>query len=225
MQKNNLDIKSVLFDLDGTLADTSIDMCNSLNRVLETRSLKQVNCSNLKKYISRGAVGIIEYASIVNDKEIDSSLLRAEFLEDYKHNCFIETKLNTNIQDLLNFLVERNIKIGIVTNKHSRYVDKIIEGLGISKILSCVVTGDMVLHAKPACDGLLKASELTNCSNENTIYVGDDERDIIAGKDAGMTTVAANFGFIHHDMNINSWEADLIIDDPMELRDYLINKY
>ena len=83
----------------------------------------------------------------------------------------------------------------------------------------------MVLHAKPACDGLLKASELINCSNENTIYVGDDERDIIAGKGAGMVTVAANFGFIHHDMNINTWEADLIIDDPMELRDYLINKY
>lgn len=225
MQKNNLDIKSVLFDLDGTLADTSVDMCNSLNRVLETRNLKQVNCSDLKKYISRGAVGIIEYASIVNDREIDSSLLRAEFLEDYKHNCFIATKLNINIQDLLNFLVESNIMIGIVTNKHSRYVDKIIEGLGISKILSCVVTGDMVLHAKPACDGLLKASELINCSNENTIYVGDDERDIIAGKRAGMVTVAANFGFIHHDMNINSWEADLIIDDPMEIRDYLINKY
>ncbi len=225
MQKNNLDIKSILFDLDGTLADTSVDMCNSLNRVLESRNLKQVNCSDLKKYISRGAVGIIEYASIVNDREIDSSLLRAEFLEDYKHNCFIETKLNMNMQDLLNFLVESNIKTGIVTNKHSRYVDKIIEGLGISKILSCVVTGDMVLHAKPACDGLLKASELINCSNENTIYVGDDERDIIAGKDAGMVTVAANFGFIHHDMNINSWGADLIIDDPMELRDYLINKY
>ena len=224
MQKNNLDIKSVLFDLDGTLADTSLDMCNSLNRVLETRNLKQVNCSELKKYISRGAIGIIEYASIVNDREIDSSLLRAEFLEDYKNNCFIETKLNINMQDLLNFLVKRNIKIGIVTNKHSRYVDKIIEGLDISKILSCVVTGDMVLHAKPACDGLLMASELINCSIKNTVYVGDDERDIIAGRNAGMMTVAANFGFIHDDVNINSWEADLIIDDPMELRDYLVNK-
>ena len=81
------------------------------------------------------------------------------------------------------------------------------------------------LHAKPACDGLLKASELINCSIENTMYVGDDERDIIAGRDAGMVTVAANFGFIHDDVNIMSWEADLLIDDPMELRECLINKY
>ena len=225
MQKNNLDIKSVLFDLDGTLADTSQDMCNSLNRVLETRGLKQVSCSDLKKYISRGAIGIIEYASIVNDREIDSSLLRAEFLEDYKYNCFIETKLNKNMQNLLNFLVERNIKIGIVTNKHSRYVNKIVEGLAISEILSCVVTGDMVLHAKPACDGLLKASKLIDCSVENTMYVGDDERDIIAGREAGMVTVAANFGFIHDDENIMSWKADLIINDPIELKECLVNKY
>ena len=112
-----------------------------------------------------------------------------------------------------------------MTNKHSRYVDKIIEGLGISEILSCVVTGDMVLHAKPACDGLLKACELINCSMENTIYVGDDERDIVAGKDAGMLTVAASFGFIHDDVNIISWGADLIIEDPMELKEYLVNKY
>ncbi len=225
MQKNNLDIKSVLFDLDGTLADTSQDMCNSLNRVLETRGLKQVSCYDLKKYISRGAIGIIEYASIVNDREIDSSLLRAEFLEDYKYNCFIETKLNKNMQNLLNFLVERNIKIGIVTNKHSRYVNKIVEGLAISEILSCVVTGDMVLHAKPACDGLLKASKLIDCSVENTMYVGDDERDIIAGREAGMVTVAANFGFIHDDINIMSWEADLLIHDPIELRECLIDKH
>ena len=225
MQKSNLDIKSVLFDLDGTLADTSLDMCNSLNRVLARRNLDQVNCSNLKKYISRGAIGIIEYASIVNDREIDSSLLRAEFLEDYKYNCFIETKLNKNMQHLLSFLVERDIKIGIVTNKHSRYVNKIIDGLDISKILSCVITGDMVLHAKPACDGLLKASELINCSVENTMYVGDDERDIIAGRKAGMRTVAANFGFIHDDENIMSWKADLIINDPIELKECLVNKY
>ena len=223
MLKDNILIKCVLFDLDGTLADTSQDMCDSLNRVLKSRSLKQVDCMKLKKYISRGAIGIIEYASIVNGKSIDSSLLRSEFLDDYKNNCFIKTELNKNMAELLDFLLAKKIKVGIVTNKHSRYVNKIVEGLGINKSLSCIVTGDMVLNAKPASDGLLKAAELVQTSVNNTMYVGDDERDIVAGKKAGMITVAANFGFIDDEININSWEADIIIDNPLNLKKYLVN--
>ena len=223
MQKGNMTIKCVLFDLDGTLADTSQDMCDSLNRILKTRNLEQVDCSNLKKYISRGAIGIIEYASIVNGKSIDSSLLRSEFLEDYKNNCFIKTKLNPNMDQLLRYLLDKGIKIGIVTNKHSRYVNNIVKGLDIEKDLSCVVTGDMVLNAKPASDSLVKAAELVQSSVKNIMYVGDDERDIIAGKRAGMITVAANFGFISNEISINAWEADIIIDDPLSLREYLVN--
>ena len=223
MHKDKLQVKCVLFDLDGTLADTSQDMCDSLNRVLESRRLKQVNCMKLKKYISRGAIGIIEYASEVNGKSVDSSLLRSEFLEDYKNNCFIKTELNKNMADLLNYLLDKKIKIGVVTNKHSRYVHRIIEGLDIGKNLNCVVTGDMVLNAKPASDGLLKAAEIVQHSVENIMYVGDDERDIIAGKNAGMITVAANFGFISDEINIKSWEADIIIDNPDNLKKYLVN--
>ena len=223
MPKNNKEILSVLFDLDGTLADTSQDMCDSLNRVLDTRNLKPVDCVELKKYISRGAIGVIEYASLVNGKSIDSSLLRSEFLEDYKSNCFIKTTLNKNMEQLLDYLLSVHIKVGVVTNKHSRYVNKIIQGLGIEQALSCVVTGDMVLNAKPASDSLIKAAEIIQCPTDNIIYVGDDERDIIAGKGAGMITVAADFGFINDEINVNSWEADLIIDNPLSLRKYLIN--
>ena len=223
MQKNSREILSVLFDLDGTLADTSQDMCDSLNRVLDTRNLKPVDCVELKKYISRGAIGVIEYASLVNGKSIDSSLLRSEFLEDYKSNCFIKTTLNKNMEQLLDYLLSVHIKVGVVTNKHSRYVNKIIQGLGIEQALSCVVTGDMVLNAKPASDSLIKAAEIIQCPTDNIIYVGDDERDIIAGKGAGMITVAADFGFINDEINVNSWEADLIIDNPLSLRKYLIN--
>ena len=89
MLKNSNKVKAVLFDLDGTLADTSPDMCASLNRVLTTHKLKTVDCINLKKHISRGALGVIEYASCVNGRDIDSSLLRSEFLEDYKDHSFI----------------------------------------------------------------------------------------------------------------------------------------
>ena len=221
MLKNKNKIKAVLFDLDGTLADTSPDMCASLNRVLVSHKLKTVDCMNLRKHISRGAVGVIEYASHVNRRDIDSSLLRSEFLDDYKHHPFVETKLNKDMDKLLNYLIKKNIMIGIVTNKHSRYVKKIIEGLGLTKKLSCVITGDMVLNAKPAIDGLIKAADEIQCNVDEIIYVGDDERDIIAGRDAGMNTVAADFGFISSDINVRSWNSDLIIYNALELKDYI----
>jgi len=221
MLKDSCLIKSVLFDLDGTLADTSKDMCDSLNRILMDHKLKTVECTDLKKHISRGAVGIIEFASIVNGRSVDSSLIRSEFLDDYKDNCFINTKLNNNIFELIDYLITKNIVLGVVTNKHSRYVNKIIEGLNLEEKLSCVVTGDMVSNAKPDIDGLIKASEITQCHVSNTVYVGDDERDIIAGRNAGMMTVAADFGFVSEDTNIRLWEADLIIKNPLDLKKYI----
>tara|TARA_B100001564_G_C20566064_1_gene636086 strand:- start:426 stop:1091 length:666 start_codon:yes stop_codon:yes gene_type:complete len=221
MPKNKYKIKAVLFDLDGTLADTSQDMCASLNRVLVARRLKTVDCIKLKKHISRGAIGIIEFASHVNGRDIDSSLLRSEFLDDYKNHTFIKTKLNKDIDKLLQHLIKKNILIGIVTNKHSRYVNKIVEGLKLSEKLNCVVTGDMVLNAKPAVDGLIKAAEEIQCQVDEIVYVGDDERDIIAGRNAGMHTIAADFGFISSDVNIKSWNADLIIHNALELKNYI----
>ena len=221
MLKNNHKIKAVLFDLDGTLTDNSQDMCASLNRVLVSHKLKTVDCMSLKKHISRGALGVIEYASQINGRDIDSSLLRSEFLEDYKHTPFAETRLNKDMDKLLSYLIKKNIIIGIVTNKHSRYVKKIVEGLGLTKKLSCVITGDMVLNAKPAIDGLIKAAEEIQCDVDEIIYVGDDERDIIAGRDAGMNTIAADFGFISDDINVKSWNSDLIIYNALELKNFI----
>mgnify|MGYP001341454995 CR=1 FL=1 len=213
MLKNNTNIKAILFDLDGTLADTSKDMCDALNRVLIEHDLLSVDCKELKFHISRGAIGVIEYASKINKRSVDSSLIRSEFLEEYKNNCFVNTKLNKNIDVLLNYCKSNGIVCGIVTNKHSRYVNKIIEGLKLTDELGCVVTGDMVLNAKPAIDGLLKAAEIIECQCKDIAYIGDDERDIIAGRDAGMKTIVANFGFINADTNLNLWGADLIIND------------
>ena len=221
MLKDNNIIKSILFDLDGTLADTSKDMCDSLNRILLDHKLKTVTCSELKKHISRGAVGIIEFASVINGRSVDSSLIRSEFLEDYKDNCFVNTKLNNNMRELIDYLIGKNITVGVVTNKHSRYVNKIIQGLKLNDKLSCVVTGDMVSNPKPDIDGLIKASEITQCHVSETIYVGDDERDIVAGRNAGMITVAADFGFIREDTNVGLWKADLIINDPMDLAKHI----
>ena len=210
-------IKSVLFDLDGTLADTSLDMCNALNTILEKRGLKTVECKDLKYHISRGAVGIIKYASEVNGRSIDSSMIRSDFLEEYTKNCFVETKLTQGMTDLLDYLEKNGFRWGIVTNKHSKYVNKIVNGLNINKRISCLVTGNMVSEPKPAPDSLIHAMCLLEEEPNSIIYVGDDERDIIAGKAAGMRTAAADFGFILDSAEINTWNADNIIMQPKEL--------
>ena len=217
-----MSIKCIFFDLDGTLADTSVDMCNALNSVLLNNKFKKVDCNMLKTHISRGALGIISYASYVNDRPIDSSLLRAEFLQEYSERCFIHTKMIKNMMKLIDHMISNNILCGVVTNKHSKFVKKIINGLQLDTKLSCIVTGDMVTEPKPSSEGLLEACRLVSVAAADCIYVGDDERDIIAGRNAGMYTVAADFGFIHKTDSADSWHADKVIKKPSELIDLIV---
>ena len=214
-------IKSVLFDLDGTFVDTSIDMCMALNKVLLLHKFNEVDCLKLKYHISKGAIGIIEYASEVNGRSIDSSLLRAEFLQEYSQNCFVHTKMIDGMSQLINFLEKKDMKWGIVTNKHSKYVNQIIKGLSLDSKMHCIITGDMVDNPKPSPDGLLKALIELNINPSEILYLGDDERDVIAAKDVGMITGVANFGFIENSEDIKLWDADIVINNPKDLIKHL----
>jgi phosphoglycolate phosphatase len=215
-------INCVLFDLDGTLADTSKDMCNALNVILSRNRFKPVDCLELKTHISRGAVGVIEYASQVNGRSIDSSMLRAEFLQEYSDKCFVHTKMIDDMKKLIDHMNDIQISWGIVTNKHSKYVNKILKGLSIDDKVACLITGDMVSEPKPSPEGLLEASKIAGINPSECIYVGDDERDIIAGRNAGMYTVAADFGFIHKEDSADSWHADKVIKKPSELINLIV---
>ena len=215
-------INCVLFDLDGTLADTSKDMCNALNIVLSRNRFKPVDCLELKTHISRGAVGVIEYASQVNRRSIDSSLLRAEFLQEYSDKCFVHTKMIDDMEKLIDHMDNIQISWGIVTNKHSKYVNKILKGLSIADKVACLITGEMVSEPKPNPEGLLEASKIAGINPSECIYVGDDERDILAGRSAGMYTVAADFGFIHKEDSADSWHADKVIKKPSELINLIV---
>ena len=121
------------------------------------------------------------------------------------------------ISKLLGYIKKNNIKWGIVTNKHSKYVNKILEGLTIARDVKYLVTGDMLKETKPNPEGLLKAIDMAEVTAENTVYIGDDERDILAGKNAGMLTVAADFGFVGPEKDILSWNADINITNPIDL--------
>ena len=116
----------------------------------------------------------------------------------------------------------KKISCGIVTNKHSKFVKKILTGLLLDTKIDCLITGDMVSEPKPSSEGLLEASRLTGVDPAKCIYVGDDERDIIAGRNAGMYTVAADFGFINTEHDVELWNANKIIKDPCELLSLII---
>lgn len=215
-------INCALFDLDGTLADTSKDMCNALNIVLSRNKFKTVDCLELKKHISKGAKGMIEYASYINGRPIDSSLLRAEFLQEYSDKCFVHTTMIDDMSKLISHMEKNQILWGIVTNKHSKFANKVLKGLLIDDKVKCIITGDMVSEQKPNPEGLLEASKLAGVKPVECVYVGDDKRDIIAGRRAGMYTVAADFGFIHEEDSVDSWNADKVITKPSELINLIV---
>ena len=131
------------------------------------------------------------------------------------------TELVSGMDFMLNELENMSIKWGVVTNKHYKFASKIIEGLNIKDRSSCLITGNMVNNPKPSPEMLLKAVELLRLDVNDVMYIGDDERDIIAGKSAGMKTVIANFGFIKDNVNYNSWGSDYILNRPQELLDIL----
>ena len=147
---------------------------------------------------------------------------RAEFLQEYSDRCFVHTKMIDDMKELIDHMNNTQISWGIVTNKHSKYVNKILKGLSIDDKVTCLITGDMVSEPKPSPEGLLEASKIAGINPSECIYVGDDERDIIAGRNAGMYTVAADFGFIHKRDSADSWHADKVIKKPSELIDLIV---
>ena len=213
---------SVLFDLDGTFADTSLDLCYALNTLLKKNNKPLVDEEKIKYHISRGAEGLINYgfgSNLSGKKKIE---LIKEFLDLYDEQTTQHVTLIEGIADLIDQIESNNILWGIVTNKHTKFAIKILEELSYHDRASCLVTGDMVDNAKPAPDSLILACFKLNKEPENSIYVGDDRRDIIAGQRAKMKTAIADFGFINTNDNINDWNADIILSKPSELIKYII---
>ena len=213
---------SVLFDLDGTFADTSLDLCYVLNTLLKKNNKPLVDESEIKYHISRGAEGLINYGFGNDLSGKDKIELKKEFLDLYDENTTQHVTLIKGIANLIDQIESKKILWGIVTNKHSKFAIKVMEELNYHDRASCLVTRDMVDNAKPAPDSLILACYKLNIKPENSIYVGDDRRDIIAGQRANMKTAIADFGFINTNDNINDWNADIILSKPSELIKYII---
>ena len=217
-------VKAVLFDLDGTLADTSPDMTDALNTLLDKHGKPQLEHDFVRQHTSRGGAALIELGFGQSLKNEHAQQLRCEFLELYSEALCIKTKLFEGVPELLDALDQAKLPWGIVTNKPGRLAEPLVQQLDIAFRAVCMVSGDSLSRKKPSPDQLLHAATMLGIEKSNCIYVGDDQRDVQAGKAADMITAVAAYGYIHNDHDPSIWGGDIVINQPIELKNWLFDK-
>ena len=208
--------RAVLFDLDGTFADTAPDMARALNAIRHTRKLAPLPLAELRDYVSQGARGMIGAGFGISPDHADFPELRDAFLDQYERAICIETTLFHGMPQLVGLLEKRDIAWGIVTNKATRFTMPLARALGIDITAGCIVCGDTCARAKPYPDPLLHAAQLIGIAPQDCLYIGDDIRDIQAAHAAGMRSVAALYGY-HGGSDPKTWNASAQINSPSEI--------
>jgi phosphoglycolate phosphatase len=207
----------VLFDLDGTLADTAPDLAGAVNRMLRVRGREPLPLADLRPVASHGARGLLGRAFGVAPADPGFEALRQEFFREYEGALCVETSLFPAMDQALSELEGRGIQWGIVTNKMARFTEPLVRALGLHERAACVVSGDTAPRPKPDPAPLLHALAATATDAAAALYVGDDLRDIQAGRAAGMRTVAVSYGYLGDGPHYDQWGADHIIHSPSEL--------
>jgi phosphoglycolate phosphatase len=205
-------IRAVLFDLDGTLADTAPDMARTVNLLRARRGLAPVPLEQVRPHVSKGARGMICSAFEISTEHPEFQGLREEFLEAYGVNLCVETRLFPGMDALLDELERRRIAWGVVTNKFERFARPVLEGLGLGARAGVIVGGDTCPRAKPHPDPLLFAARHLDVRPPQALYVGDDERDVQAARAAGMPVLVAGYGYLGDGPAPEDWGADGIVD-------------
>ncbi|PIT12829.1 phosphoglycolate phosphatase [Snodgrassella alvi] len=214
-------IKAVLFDLDGTLADTAPDLGAALNRVLEKQHLPPKSMAEIRPVASHGAAGLIKLGTGMQADNPEFAALRQAFLAEYELHFTEQTVLFGGIDEVLQKLAQQGIAWGIITNKPHVFTDRLVPKLGCSIAPAVVVSGDTTSAPKPSTEPMLYACQQIGVAPENCLYIGDAERDMQAGRNAGMITVLANWGYIGAEDNTASWPTDYIIEQPKEILELL----
>ena len=207
----------VFFDLDGTLADTAPDLVAATNQLLVARQREPIPYEVLRPHASAGARGLIGGAFGIDPNHPDFPSLRDEFFSNYEKALLVESRLFEGIEHLLNQLDQSKLPWGIVTNKSERFTNPLTELMGLRQRAASTVSGDTTPHSKPHPEPILHAARIANIDPNQSVYVGDDIRDIVAGKAAGMKTVAAAYGYCGCAEPPEAWGADFIIQTPQEL--------
>ena len=212
--------RAVLFDFDGTFADTAPDLAAAVNAMRTQRGLQALATETVRPYASMGARGLLRIGFDMTPEHADYIAMRDEFLERYAQAICIHTRLFPGMTELVAEFGARRIAWGIVTNKATRFTARLVEELGVAP--ACVVCGDSTPHLKPHPAPLLLAAEQLQLAPAQCTYVGDDLRDIQAARAAGMRCVAVEYGYHGTDTpGPASWNADAVISHPSELLEHL----
>lgn len=208
---------AVLFDLDGTLADTARDLSGALNRLLTEEDRPMLHYDVLRPHVSGGARAMLRAGFGISPDDSGYANLQQRFLAHYQADICAATVLFDGIAELLDELDRRAIAWGIVTNKSQRFTLTLAEALGLRHRAACLVSGDSSPRAKPDARPLLLACQLAGALPERALYVGDDLRDVHAGKAAGIPTVAVRYGYLGEGLPIDEWGADRVVATPGEI--------
>lgn len=212
-----LRVRAVLFDLDGTLADSAPGLADAVNDMRLARGLSPLPLSALRPAVGSGARGMIGTAFGLVAGEPGYDALRDEFLTRYESRLLEKTRLFDEVQALLAALEARGLAWGIVTNKALRFAEPMSRALGLVPRTPVLVGGDSTAHTKPHPAPLLEAATRLALPPGQCMYVGDDLRDMQAGRAAGMGTLAAAWGYLGHGADIATWPADFVLPGPMAL--------
>ncbi len=209
--------RAVLFDLDGTLIDSAPDLAGAANDMRVARGLPLLPYARLRPMVGSGARGMVgrAFGAVPGDAEFES--LRDEFLSRYEARMAQETRVFEAMAPVLEHLQLHRLPWGIVTNKATRFSEPLVAAMGLHERAATLVCGDTTPHAKPHPAPLIEAARRMSLAVADCIYVGDDLRDIQAGRAAGMATVAAAWGYLGEGESIEAWGADHVIQSPGEL--------
>jgi 2-phosphoglycolate phosphatase len=210
-------LRGVLFDLDGTLLDTAPDMIGALNALLDEEGLPAVPYDRARGHVSHGSLGLIliGFGADLPQPRIDT--LRQRFLDIYETRLSEGTGLFPGMGEVLDSLDANGIVWGIVTNKPGFLTDPLLQALGLHQRSRCIISGDTLSQRKPHPAPLLYAARLCELAATDCLYIGDAERDIMAGQAAGMRTAIANWGYIDAADRPEAWGADIALERPLDM--------
>jgi phosphoglycolate phosphatase len=214
-------IDTVLFDLDGTFADTAADMGAALNRLLARHGREPLPPALIRPHVSSGSRGLLALGFGLAPGDGGYDVLRADYLDLYAGDICCDTRPFPGIPELILALEERGLGWGIVTNKPGWLTEPMLAAMGLPGTPACIVSGDTAPRPKPHPDPLLHACRLIAREPASCCYVGDDRRDIVAGRAAGMATLAALYGYLGAGSDPREWGADALIEHPLALLDWL----
>ncbi|CAN5559182.1 phosphoglycolate phosphatase [soil metagenome] len=214
-------INAVLFDLDGTLIDSAPDLGAAVDKMRTDRGLASLPIASYRHMAGAGARGMLGIGFGLTPDAPEFPAMREEFFRNYESRMLLDTHVFHGVAQLLDGLAQRGLRWGIVTNKASRFTDPLTRAMPLFASAGAIVSGDTTPHAKPHPEPLFEAARRLDVDPACCIYVGDDERDIVAGRAAGMQTIAATYGYMGATADATLWQADAAIALPLDLLQWL----